>query len=203
MHQYKTVAQILLILSIFNLVFAIPVVREIDHVHGDVVVPVAVPVAVRNVAATLAATSKERREDPDGTPSHSSPPPPDGSASSLPPPLDGSAPSLPPPAPGWSLSDGAAPLHESPPSPPGGPAASAVSPPPDRTASLPAVPASGRPVPSQHTAQAPDPAQAETEHQLENLKLLGRLANFNAAVLIIAGGVLWHYRHKKNQTSDD
>ncbi|KAN0113847.1 hypothetical protein V8E52_007319 [Russula decolorans] len=63
MHQYKTVAQILLILSIFNLVFAAPVVREIYDAHDDVVVPV----VVRNVATM----SKERRQsESDESPSH-------------------------------------------------------------------------------------------------------------------------------------
>ena len=70
MHQYKTVAQILLILSIFNLVFAAPIIREIRYAHSNELAPV----TVRN-----AAMPKERSEPgSDGTPSNSSPSPPDG-----------------------------------------------------------------------------------------------------------------------------
>jgi hypothetical protein len=75
MHQYKTIAQILLILSISNHVLAAPVVREHWHdVHGDVAVPV-----VGNVA--LAVKSKERRLpalDGEPAPSDSSPGPTSG-----------------------------------------------------------------------------------------------------------------------------
>lgn len=127
MHQYKIVAQILLVLSIFNfnLVFAIPLEREMYDARDDVVVPV----MVRNVAAM----SKGRRQSvSDGpTPSDSSPPPPDESIPSH---------SLPP------LPDGLIPLHKSP-SPPGGPAALAISSPSGGTESLPVVPASDQPVP--------------------------------------------------------
>jgi hypothetical protein len=80
MHQYKykTVAQILLILSIFDLVLAAPVVREIHDARGDV----ARPVVVTNVATM----SKERRQSSDAGPMplHSSPPSPDGSTHSHP-----------------------------------------------------------------------------------------------------------------------
>src|SRR5580698_5737235 len=71
MLRHKTAAQILLILSIFNLVLASPVVREIYDAHNDMVVPV----VVRNVEVTW----KERRgSESDGpTPSESSTPPPD------------------------------------------------------------------------------------------------------------------------------
>jgi hypothetical protein len=123
MHQYKTVAQILLILSIFNLVLAVPVVREIYDTHDDVVVPV----EVRNVEVIM---SKERRQptsdgttpptstppSPDELTSHSTSLLPDGSTpshSQLPLP-DGSTqptPSNPPPA----LPDGSTPLSAPPP----------------------------------------------------------------------------------------
>jgi hypothetical protein len=199
MHQYKTVAHILLILSIFNLVFAIPVVREIGDAHDDLMVSV--------VVRSVAATSKERREeDPDGMPSHSSPLP-DGSTPSPPPP-DGSTPShSSPPLQNGSPSDGAALLHESPPPPPGGPAALAVSPPPGETAPLP-VPASGRPVPSQHTAithdtLALDPALAEKERRLKNIKLMGVVLAADVAVAAIGGGLLWHSIHQSQRRTID
>ena len=140
MHQYKTLTQILLILSIFNLVFAVPVVREIYGAHEDVVVPV----VMRNVVAM----STERRQTNEPTPSQTSPPPPDGSTPSL----DELAPLH-----GSSQSDGPppTPLHESP-SPPGGPAALAVSSPPGGTASLSIVSASDKPVPVHSTSMSQD-----------------------------------------------
>jgi hypothetical protein len=89
MHQYKTVAQILLILSIFNPVLAAPVVRDIYDARDDV----ALSVVVRNVAVR----SKEQhqsRSDGD-TAGPSSPPPQDGSTTAHSSPLspDGSPPS--------------------------------------------------------------------------------------------------------------
>jgi hypothetical protein len=112
MHQYKTVAQILLILSIFNLVLAAPVVREIYNIHDDAVVPAV------NV-------EKERRQS---STSDELPPSPDGptpsTSSHSPPPLDGSTALH-----GLSPSDGEASLHEGP-TPQGGPASLAVSSPP-------------------------------------------------------------------------
>ncbi|KAI0261092.1 hypothetical protein BGY98DRAFT_74109, partial [Russula aff. rugulosa BPL654] len=83
MHQYKTAAQILLILSIFNLVLAAPVVREIYDARDDQ----AVPTAVRNVAScrrSAPVRSDEATASPSSTPpdvsmtSHSSPPLPGG-----------------------------------------------------------------------------------------------------------------------------
>jgi hypothetical protein len=76
MHQYKTVAQILLILSIFNPVLAAPVVRDIYDAHDDV----AAPTAVENVAVM----SKERHQSRSDvtTSSPSSPPLPEGSTTS-------------------------------------------------------------------------------------------------------------------------
>ena len=144
MHQYKIVAQILLILSIFNLVFAIPVEREFDDAHN-----VVTPKVVRKVAAT----SKERREVSDGTPSHSSPPLPDAAGPSLPPP-DGST--LTPPTP-----DGSIPSHSSSPLPDGLPS--------DRPASSneiqPASPPPGGPAPS-HELPAPPPDGPAPLHEL-------------------------------------
>jgi hypothetical protein len=167
-------------LSIFNLVFATPVVREIYDAHDDGVVPV----VVRNVAAM----SKERRQSgSDGpTPSHSSPPPPDGST-----PLHGS-----------SLSDGPAP-HESP--SPGGPAALAVSSAPGGTASLPVVPASDQQVPvhststSQHypaiTHDMLAPERPSPEAQMKRFRTLGKVVLVGGTIIAIAGGLLWHHRH--------
>src|SRR6266849_741521 len=101
MHQYKTVAQILLILSIFNLVLAAPVVREIYDAHNHMVVPV----AVRNVAAI----SKYRRGSTSGSATADSSPPPS--------PPDGSTPLHPsPPLPSESMPSGS---HSSPPLPDG------------------------------------------------------------------------------------
>ena len=103
MHQYKAVAQILLLLSIFNLVLGAPVVREIYEARDDG----AVPVVARNVAVM----SKERSQvDSDMlTPSHSSPPPQDESTTSyFPAPMsDGSTPLY-----ASSPSDGDASLHK-------------------------------------------------------------------------------------------
>jgi hypothetical protein len=184
MHQYKTVAHILLILSIFNLVFAvpIPVARQIDDEHDDAIVPV----VVRNVAAT--SNSKERREDPNGTPLHSSPPPPDGSAPSLlPPPPDGSTPPhSSPPLPNGSPSDGPTPLRESPPPPPGGSAALAVSPAPGNTASLPAVPASDQP-------------KGSWKKYLPGHG--GRMVIIDTAMLAVVGTLLWEIYHGNNTQS--
>jgi hypothetical protein len=75
MHQYKIVAQILLIFSIFNLVLAAPVVRDIYDACDDV----AVPTAVGNVAVM----SKERHQSrsDEATASPSSPPSSDGEGS--------------------------------------------------------------------------------------------------------------------------
>ncbi|KAI0262384.1 hypothetical protein BGY98DRAFT_732915 [Russula aff. rugulosa BPL654] len=130
MHQYKTLAQMLLLLSIFNLVLGAPVVREIYEARDDG----AVPVVARNVAVM----SKERSQvDSDmPTPSHSSPPPQDGSTASYsPPPMsDGSTPLY-----ASSPQDGDASLHGSP-TPPGGSASLAVSSPPDEI-----VPGTDRP----------------------------------------------------------
>ena len=178
MHQYKTVAQILLILSIFNIVFAIPVEREIYDAHDGVVVPV----VVRNVAAM----SKERRHELDGTPSVSSPPPPD----------------VPP-------SDEPAPLHESLSPPPGEPAALGVSSPPGGTASLPTVPATNQPVPVRSTSTSP--YTAVTHNMLDpdpeaEMQRSGRLAKaiiVGGTIIIITGGFLWNNRNSLRRRTID
>jgi hypothetical protein len=123
MHQYKTVTQILLILSIFNLVLGAPVVREIYDVSDDL----AVPTAVGN-AAVMSKEQHQSRSD-EATASPSSPAPDESTTSHSPPPLDGPATvhSLPLPQDGSqplyasSPSDGEEYLHESP-TPPSEPA---------------------------------------------------------------------------------
>jgi hypothetical protein len=193
MYQYKTVAQILLILFIFNLVFAAPVVREIYDPHDDVMVPV--------VARNVEAMSKERRQSgSDGpTPPHSSPPPSDGltPSHSSPPSPDG-----PMPLQGLSPSDGPAPLLESP-SPPGGPTALAVSSPPGGTASLSVVPASDQPVPVHSTSTSQDYTAVthdmvaarppSPEAQMDGFRTLGKA--IGVATIVITGGLLWYHRH--------
>ena len=178
MHQYKTVTQILLILSIFNLVFAIPVVQEIYDAH-DMVAPI--------VVGNVTATSKERRDVSDSSPSHSSLP-----------------------LPGGSPSDRPAPLHESPPPPPGGPAALEVSSPAGGTASLPVVPSSDQPAPtlSQYTAVTHDMLQLDpppaSESMLKKYGTVGTYFALDAAIAaIIIGGVIWHNHHKHHSRTID
>ena len=111
MHQHKIAAQILLTLSIFNLVLgAVPVVRKNCDTHDDVVVPM----VVRNTEVMF----KERGSESDG-PTLSQP--------STPPSHDGSTPlhSPAPPSPDWPssshspyLSDEEAPLFTLPPTGP-------------------------------------------------------------------------------------
>lgn len=184
MHQYKTVSQILLIISIFNLVFAVPVVRQMYDAHDNVVLPV----VVRTVA--------------DGTPFGSSPPPLDGS----PPPSHSSS----PPQDGLP-SGGAAPLHESPSPPPGGPAALAVSSSPGETASLPAVPVSDEPVPtsSQYTAVTHDMLQPDTpppasDSMLKKYGTVGGMFAFEVALAAtVIGGLIWRNHHKHHSRMID
>ena len=85
MHQYKTLIQIILTLSIFNLVLAAPVVQEIYDARDDMAV-------VRNVAVMSKGRRQPSSEGP--TPSHPSLPPPDGltRSHSSPALLDGSTP---------------------------------------------------------------------------------------------------------------
>ena len=180
MHQRKIVTHILLILSIFNPVFAVPVVREAYDAYEDVVAPV--------IARNVVAMSKERRAESEGAmPSPSSPPPQDEttpSSHSSPPP-DGST------------------AH------PGGSAAVAVSSPPDGSASLPDVPASNLPAtltstsqpytqvthgPVTHGMVAPDRPPPMTN--MDKLKVAGVIGAVDVAILAVAGGLIWHYRNK-------
>jgi hypothetical protein len=125
MHHCKTVAQILLILSIFNLVFGAPVVRDIYYAHDDLVVPTSV--------SNVAVMPKERHQSrSNGATASPSSPPPDGSTSSDSLPL---LPSRPPPLYSSSPSDGEADLHESP-TPPSGPSSLSASSSSDREGSL-------------------------------------------------------------------
>lgn len=181
MHQCKTVAHILLILSIFNLVFAVPVVRETFDEHDDVVAPV----IVRDVAAM----SKERRAESDGTTLLT--------ASESPLPQDETMHShdSPPPPPDESTAH------------PGGSAAVAAPSPPDGSASLPDVPPSDqRPAPSTPTPQRytqvthamvePDRPYIPFVVNKEKLKLIGSLGVF-AAVDATALWLIYHYTSNK------
>jgi hypothetical protein len=174
MHQYKTVAQILLLLSIFNLVLGVPVVREIYDARDNG----AVPVVARNVVVM----SKERSQvDSDmPTPSHSSPPPQDGST-----PLYASSPS-----------DGDASLHGSP-TPPGGLVSLAVSSPPDEI-----VPGTDRPpvrttpMPHGYTAamRTHVPLAEDPATRAEMVETLSKKAAIGTSVLIIAGVIILEAR---------
>ena len=84
MHQYKTIAQTLLVLSVLNAVFAAPVLQEVRDTGNDV-----------GVVAEDVTTVSERRRGipPDGTPpSQYSSPSSDGSPPHDSLPLEGSAP---------------------------------------------------------------------------------------------------------------
>ncbi len=126
MHQYQTVAQALLILSVFNLVFAVPVGRGIHDARDNMVARVPVVVEMENVTAAM---SKERRHRQSARGSE---------WSTL---LD----TPPPPPP---------PIHESS-SPPGGPATFSTEAPPGGSAPSETVPASGQPPAEQVTPDMP------------------------------------------------
>ena len=204
MHQYKTVAQILLILSIFNLVFGVPVVREIYDAHDDR----AVPTAVGHVTVMLKQQHQSRSNG--ATASPSSPPPDEPTTSDSSPLL----PSRPPPLYASPL-DGEASesLHGSP-TPPGGPASLVVTSPPDET-----VPGTDRPVP---VGTAPilqgDTAATRTHVNLpvagdpavivEMLETLAKKVAIGTSVLIISGGLilaarsLSHNKHRDHRAID-
>ena len=221
MHQYKTLARTLLLLSIFNLAFAVPVVREIHdarHAHNNM----AVSVVVRNVAAV----SKERGEPvPDESlSSTSSTPPSDGptiSQSSTK--LQGGSTVLH----GSSASDGSAYLHEGPPHPDGSTSLAVSSPQreivpatdqpvpgdiasslhPDGPTSLAGsslqseiVPATDQPVQGD-IASSPAPLASDQheetffrdpETKWEKYGITGGLAALDT---LLVGGFLWQYRH--------
>ena len=114
MHQYKTVARILLILSIFDLVLAAPVVRDTIYDARDH----AAPTGMRNVAVMLEERHQSRSDGATASPSSPrsgrrmvpySPSSPDGSS---PPPGWRMAPISPPSPDGSSPSDREGSLHE-------------------------------------------------------------------------------------------
>src|SRR5216684_1385833 len=115
MHHYKTFAQTLLFLSIFNLAFAAPVaVREINDTGDDVVVAEGVATAsVRRRGTEPGETappqySSSSSSSPDGSPPHNSLPQ-EGSTS-----LQGLSPSGgSAPSPHLSTTDGPVPAHDS------------------------------------------------------------------------------------------
>ena len=203
MHQCKTVAQIL-ILSIFNLVFGAPVVREMYDTRDDL----AVPTAVGHAAVMLKEQHQSRSNG--ATASPSSPPPlyasspSDGEGS-----LNGSP--TPPGHPASlypsSPSDEEASLHEGL-TPPSGPAPLTVSSPPGEI-----VPATDQPV-SVHLASTPQENTAVTHahdmsapHPRPPLTIVtteeaNRIFNtylktltIGVAVIIISGGLVAYYRH--------
>ena len=197
MLQHKIAAQILLILSIFNIVIAAPVVREIHETHDDEVVPV----VVRNVEVM----SEERRgsESEGPTPSDSSTPLPDGStlSHSSPPLPDGSTPLF-----TSSPSDEPASLNERPTRPvAGGPASGslAVSSPPGEM-----VPATDEPVPIHSTLMPQDnavavddvpvaePPSLEAQHaaRMQRVRTFMKASIAVGAVLVV-GNWLWFFRH--------
>ena len=174
-------------LSILYLVFAVPVVRETFDAYDDVVVPV----VMRNPAAL--STDRRQPESDGSTPSPSSSRPPDKSLHSSPPP---------PPHPPLSLdestaSGGPTSLHER----PGGSTAVAVSPPPDRIASLSDIPASDQPVPSTLTTQhyiavrhdTLNPSHPRTK--MEKLRVFGAIVALKGTVLV-TGWLLRRYRRR-------
>ena len=171
----------LVILSIFNLVLAAPVVREKRDAHDKV----AVPVVVRN----LAAMSKERRGGSDGSaPSDSSPPLPHGSPSHSSPPLPGESTPLdasPLPSDEEALfhgppSDEEAPLRGQ--TPPGGPAVSSR-------------PSAGRPGTAGLHLEGPFPLNMIPTATVETLMTkVGK----GLVVLSLAGGATWLIREKNN-----
>ena len=197
MLQYKIAAQILLILSIFNIVIAAPVVREIYETHDDEVVPV----VVRNVEVM----SEERRgsESEGPTPSDSSTPLPDGStlSHSSPPLPDGSTPLF-----TSSPSDEPASLNERPTRPvAGGPASGslAVSSPPGEI-----VPATDEPVPIHSTSTPQDnavavddvlvtePLSLEAQHAARRQRVTKIVkASVAVAAVLVVGAWLWNFRH--------
>jgi hypothetical protein len=184
MHQYKTVTQILLILSVFNLVFGAPVVREIYDARDCL----AVPAAVGNVVVMSKEQHQSRSDE--ATASPSSPAPDESTTSNSPPPPDGSATvhSLPLPQ------DGSQPLYASSP-PPSEPTSSAVS-----SSSGTIVPATGRPAP-------PDPMEAERVRNLNMERAVRRVIGINIAagiaLIAIGGGWVAYSRHHHRAIDPD
>jgi hypothetical protein len=206
MHQYKTAAQILLILSIFNLVLAAPVVREIYDARDDQ----AVPTAVRNVAVV----SKERHQfrSDEATASPSSTPPDVSMTSHSSPPLPGGPPRLsassPPDMNEWlsawlathldppTSSDGGDSLHELP-THPNQPTSSGISSPGE------IVPATDHPVgvPWPSTFESASTREryrfrAQTERaMLQRIKSLLTKSLGGLAFIGVTAGVVALYRH--------
>ena len=194
MHQHKISAQILLTLSIFNLVLgAVPVVRINCDTRDDLVVPV----VVRNTEVMF----KERGSESDGPSQPSTPPSHDG-----PTPLHSSA----PPSPDWpspshsslSLSDEKTPLLTLPPTGPEiVPASDSDSPP-------------HSPKPSSHDywyweshdeLPAEPLVQEDSDPSQAHLKKIAIVRNLAIAsgVILIGYGLLKQYNDIKHQSPDD
>jgi hypothetical protein len=215
MHQYKAVAQTLLIFSIFNLVLGAPVVREIYDARDGVVVPTTV--------GNMAVMSKEQHQSrSDGATSSPSSPPPDEPTTShssplLPeglPPLYTSSPSegepdswtdfhnlpIPPSLHASSSPDGEGPSHELP------------------THPGEIVPATDQPVHGPWPSTLEGPVGPEDEAVIRRLRWMIEVrrvvreraipfaTKLVAGVIILgtAGGVVAHYRHRNhhNRTID-
>ena len=196
MHQYQTLVQILLFLSIFNLVLAAPVVREIYDTRDDM----AVPFVVRNVGVM----SKERRQSSSEgpTPSHSSLPPPDGltRSHSSPALLDGSTRLQSSPA----SPDGSVPSHSSMPLP-DGPMPSHSLPPVAEAAALPAIPGL-LPAHFQSDMSSNLPAvPPQSDLLVQEVETYVNKIRRGIAILGIAGGVVLlyhHYHHHHHRAID-
>lgn len=205
MHQHKIVAQILLALSIFNLVLAAPVVRE---TYEDVVVPVVVknveviPKERRGSESDLhtPSSSTSSAPQPDGpTPSHSLQPPPDEpTASHSSPPLPVESTPLYPSSP----SDGAASLHEWPTHQVSGPAPPAVSLPPAEPEIVPAtdepVPVHSTSTPQDYTAKTHDVVVTESPSpegvaRIKKMRMWRDVALVVSAVTVVSG-LLYEFR---------
>ncbi|KAI0274085.1 hypothetical protein BGY98DRAFT_996467 [Russula aff. rugulosa BPL654] len=227
MHQYKAVAQTLLIFSIFNLVLGAPVVREIYDARDGVVVPTTV--------GNMAVMSKEQHQSrSDGAISSPSSPPPDEPTTSHSspllteglPPLYTSSPSegepdswtdfhnlpIPPSLHASSSPDIEGPSHELP-THPGEITSLPVSSPPGEI-----VPATDQPVHGPWPSTLERPVGPEDEAVIRRLRWMidvrrvvqeGAIpfaTKFFTGIIILgtAGGVVAHYRHRNhhNRTID-
>ena len=202
MLRHKIAAQIFLITSIFNLVIAAPVVREIYETHDNEVVPV----VVRDVEVM---SNEWRSSESEGaTPSDSSVPPPDRTtpSHSSPPSADKSTPLVTP-----SALDGSASFRDwlTPPVA-GGPASSSlVSSPPGEI-----VQATDEPVPMHSTLTPQDntaatgdvldtkPPSPEAQARMKKLKIIQKVTVAVAAI-VFASGLLWQYRHNLHHRTID
>ena len=213
MHQYRTVSRILLIFSIFNVVHAAPVVRDIYDAREDVPVP------------KVAVMSKERHQSrsDDATTLGSSPPPPpppDESttpSSSLPPLPDGLTTSHSSP----QLSDGPhlregdfhewspTSFHEWSPTPLDVPPLLYSSSHSDGEGTLQELPPPGEIVPVGPPPVANPPLSAEDEASIRHLRSIIEMRQaartfvkkvaISTVTLAVTAGIVLYYRHRKHR----